>query len=189
MTWISKKRSSSLANSKINQNWRLKKQRPNLKNWLRKQEQSRKKIHTGIRFFNWIIDWLCIYQKDQFHTVGVGTVYGTVGACRRKVIFLSLQYFFRNLVGTSTVFIWLFSGLWIRIHFMRIRIQQFFWMRIRIQVQLNQIWRKKSWRVFSSCKKHKRLLKSKKQWSLCKFTFKKLNKLAVISNFLTFFCF
>ena len=37
------------------------------------------------------------------------------------------------------------GGLWIRIHFMRIRIriQQFFWMRIRIQVQvqLNQIWR------------------------------------------------
>ena len=74
-------------------------------------------------------------------------------------------------------------GLWICIHFMRIRIQQFFWMRIRIQVQLNQIWRKKSWRVFLSCKKHKRLLKSRKQWILCKFT------LAVISNFLAFFMF
>ena len=40
-----------------------------------------------------------------------------------------------------------------------------------------------------SCKKHKRLLKSKKQWMLCKFTFKKFNKLAVISNFLAFFLF
>ena len=39
--------------------------------------------------------------------------------------------------------IWYVAGLWIRIHFMRIRIQQFFWMRIRIQVQLNQLWRKK----------------------------------------------
>ena len=46
------------------------------------------------------------------------------------------------------------SGLWIRIYFMWIRIQQFFWMRIRIQVQLNQIWRNKSWRVFLSWKKN-----------------------------------
>ena len=65
------------------------------------------------------------------------------------------------------------SGLWVRIHFMRIRIQQFFW--LRIQVQLNQIWRKKSWRVFLSCE-------SKTQWSLCKFTFKNLINLH-------FFCF
>ena len=57
----------------------------------------------------------------------------------------------------------------------------------QVQVQLNQIWRKKSWRVFLSCKKPKRLLINKKQWSLCKFTFKKLNKVAVISNFLAFF--
>ena len=40
-------------------------------------------------------------------------------------------------------------------------------------------------RVFFSCKTQ-RLLKSKKQWSLCKF-FNKLNKLAVITNFLAFF--
>ena len=33
------------------------------------------------------------------------------------------------------------------------------------------------------------MLKSKKQWSLCKFTFKTLNKVAVISNFLAFFQF
>ena len=51
------------------------------------------------------------------------------------------------------------SGLWIRIHFMRIRIQLFFWMRIRIQiqiqiqiqvqvqVQLNQIWVSKTWKI------------------------------------------
>ena len=86
-----------------------------------------------------------------------------------------------------------FPGLWIRIHFMRIRIQQFFWMRIRIriqvQVQLNQIWRKKSWRVFLSCKKHKRLLKSKKKWSLCKFTFFKLIKLQLLAISLHFFSF
>ena len=31
------------------------------------------------------------------------------------------------------------------------------------------------------------MLKSKKQWSLCKFTLKTLNKVAVISNFLAFF--
>ena len=34
-----------------------------------------------------------------------------------------------------------------------------------------------------------KLFKSKKQWSLGKFTFKKLNNLAVISNFLAFFLF
>ena len=33
------------------------------------------------------------------------------------------------------------------------------------------------------------MLKSKKQWSLCKCTLKKLDKLAVLSNFLTFFPF
>ena len=33
------------------------------------------------------------------------------------------------------------------------------------------------------------MLKSKKQWSLCKFTLKTLNKVAVISNFLAFFQF
>ena len=32
--------------------------------------------------------------------------------------------------------------------------------------------KKKTSRVCLSCKKHKRLLKSKKQWSLCKFTLK-----------------
>ena len=40
-----------------------------------------------------------------------------------------------------------------------------------------------------SCKKQKRLLKSKKQWCLCKFTLETLNKVAVISNFLAFFLF
>ena len=45
---------------------------------------------------------------------------------------------------------------------------------------------KKSWRVFLSCKKTKRLLKSKKQGSLCKFTFKKFNKVVVICIFLVF---
>ena len=29
-------------------------------------------------------------------------------------------------------------GLWIRIHFIRIRIQQFFWMRIRIQIRIQE---------------------------------------------------
>ena len=33
------------------------------------------------------------------------------------------------------------------------------------------------------------MLKSKKQWSLCKFTLKTLNKVAIISNFLAFFQF
>ena len=58
-------------------------------------------------------------------------------------------------------------------------------MQIRIRIQLKQI----LWRVFLSCKRHKRMLKSKKQWRLCKFTLN-LSKLAVITNFLAFFvCF
>ena len=64
------------------------------------------------------------------------------------------------------------AGLWIRIHFMRIQIQLFFWMRNRIQ--LNQIWRKNH-EEFFKLKKHKTLLKIKKQWSLLKFTLKKRN--------------
>ena len=59
----------------------------------------------------------------------------------------------------------------------------------RSRSSLTKFEEKKSWRVFLSCKKQKRLLKSKKQWSLCKFTFFKLNKDAVISNFLAFFQF
>ena len=55
--------------------------------------------------------------------------------------------------------------------------------------RLTKFEEKKSWSVFLTFKKPKRLLKSKKQWSLCKFTFKKLYKVAVISNFLTFFKF
>ena len=42
---------------------------------------------------------------------------------------------------------------------------------------------------FYSCKTHKRLLKSKKQWSFGQIYFKKFNKLAVFSNFLEFFLF
>ena len=57
----------------------------------------------------------------------------------------------------------------------------------RSRSSLTKFEEKKSWRVFLSCKKPKRLLKSKTKWSLCKFTFKKLNKVAVISNFLTVF--
>ena len=56
------------------------------------------------------------------------------------------------------------AGLWIRIHFMRIRIQQFFWMRSRSS--LTKFEEKESKKIFFSCKKPK----SKKQWSLCKFT-------------------
>ena len=48
---------------------------------------------------------------------------------------------------------------------------------------------KKSWIVFLSCKKHKRLLKSKKQWSLCKFTFKNFIKLQLLAISLHFFSF
>ena len=53
----------------------------------------------------------------------------------RKLLVAKCRYLYS---GTG-----LFPGLWICIHF--IRIQQFFWMRIRIQVQilLNKIWRKK----------------------------------------------
>ena len=42
---------------------------------------------------------------------------------------------------------------------------------------------------FYSCKTHKRLLKSKKQWSVGQIYFKKLNKLAVLAISLNFFCF
>ena len=61
--------------------------------------------------------------------------------------------------------------------------------RSRSRSSLAKFEEKKSWRVFLSCKKHESLLKSKKQWSLCKFTLKKLNKVVVISNFLAFFQF
>ena len=57
----------------------------------------------------------------------------------------------------------------------------------RFRSSLTKFEEKKSWRVFLFCKKHKRLLQSKKQWSWCKFTFKKLNKVEVINNFLAFF--
>ena len=44
------------------------------------------------------------------------------------------------------------TGLWIRIHFMRIQIQQFFWMRIRnrivVYVQLTQIYIQKKIKIF-----------------------------------------
>ena len=75
---------------------------------------------------------------------------------------------------------------------MRIRIQQFFLnadMREKYFFLATKFKEKKSWRVFSSCKKHKRLRKSKNQWSLYKFTLKKLNKVAVFSNLLAFFQF
>ena len=39
---------------------------------------------------------------------------------------------------------------------------------------------------FYNCKTHKRLLRSKKQWSFGQIYFRKLNKLAVLSNFLAF---
>ena len=45
---------------------------------------------------------------------------------------------------------------------------------------------KKSWIVFLSCKKQKRLLKSKKQWSLCKFTLKNLIMLQLLAISLHF---
>ena len=87
--------------------------------------------------------------------------------------------------------------LWIHIHFFRIRIQQFFSMRIKIQLpfkcgsrfSFNKFVKKKLLKRFLKLKKHKRLVKSKIHWSLFKFTWKNLNKLAIISNFLAFFLF
>ena len=89
------------------------------------------------------------------------------------------------------------SGLWIRIHFMRIRIQQIFWMRIRIririqvqvQVQLNQIWRKKSWRVFLSCKNIKDCSKVRNNGACANLLNKHLIKLQLLAISLHFFSF
>ena len=89
------------------------------------------------------------------------------------------------------IFVILWNNNQFLLKFNKIRI----WMQIRIQIRIQVYTRSsltkfeeiKSWSVFLTFKKSKRLLKSKKQWSLCKFTFKKLNKVAVISNFLTFF--
>ena len=58
----------------------------------------------------------------------------------------------------------------------------------RSRSSLTKFVKNKLMKSFYSSKKPKILLKSKNQWSLCKFTFQKF-KLAVISNFLAFFCF
>ena len=92
------------------------------------------------------------------------------------------------------------AGLGIRFNFLRNWIKQFFWVQIRIQLlkkcgfgsSLTKFVKKiNSCKVFYSCKKHKRLLKNKKQWSFVQIYryFKKLKKIAVISNFLAFFLF
>ena len=88
------------------------------------------------------------------------------------------------------------AGLWVRNHFLRIRIQQFFWMRIRIQLSINadpdptQKKKKKKnlCRVFGLWKRHKRLLKSKEKWRLCKFTLKIWINLQLLPIFLHIFC-
>ena len=64
-----------------------------------------------------------------------------------------------------------------------------FKMWIRIRIQLKPIKKITLWRVFFSCKKHKRMLKSKKQCSLFKITWTIWIKLAVITNILPFFQF
>ena len=83
------------------------------------------------------------------------------------------------------------SFSWIRIHII------FAWIRICIKVcpgsgSITNIFPHPGFgsaTLLTSCKKHKRLLKIKKQCSLKKCTLKKLNKFAVISNFLAFFQF
>ena len=64
-----------------------------------------------------------------------------------SIVYVIVSYWCQSSVIAFVVYYrchYFLSGLWIRIHFMRIWIQQFFWIRIRIrvQVQLNQILRK-----------------------------------------------
>ena len=92
------------------------------------------------------------------------------------------------------------AGLWIRIHFLRIRFRQFFWMRIRIQevkwlririrTQLNKFCKKINlWRVFCSRKIHNSLLLSKKQWSFVQIYFKNWIKRPLLAISLPFYVF
>ena len=88
------------------------------------------------------------------------------------------------------------SGLWIRIHFLRIRIQQFIWMQIRIQLP-KKCWSRSSSnkffffitlrRVFFSCKRHCSKVRNNED---CANLLLNLNKLAVktgnVTNFLAF---
>ena len=68
------------------------------------------------------------------------------------------------------------AGLWIRIHFLRIRTPQFFWKRIRIQeVKWMRI--------------HVGPDPCKKQWSFVQIYFKSWIKLQLLANFLVFFLF
>ena len=64
-------------------------------------------------------------------------------------------------------------------------------MRIRIQIKLNKVCKKiNAWRVLYSCKTHKRLLKSKKQWSFGQINFQKNSiNLQFLAISLHFFCF
>ena len=63
-------------------------------------------------------------------------------------------------------------------------------LKMRIRIRLRQIYKKITlWRVFFSCKKHKRLLISKKHWRLCRFTLKTWINLQLLPIFLNFFCF
>ena len=61
----------------------------------------------------------------------------------------------------------------------------------RTQIWLKNFIKNTFWRVFLYCswKKHKRFIKSKKQWSLCKFTFKMWTKLQLLPISSHFFCF
>ena len=91
-------------------------------------------------------------------------------------------------VGITLCHVYLFrmscAGLWIWIHLLRIRIQQYFSMRIRIQPK--QICYKLPYEeFFFSWKKHK----SVKQWSLCKFTLKIWINLQLLPISLHFFWF
>ena len=90
------------------------------------------------------------------------------------------------------------SGLWIHIHFLRIRIHQFFWMCIWIHLlkkcgswsSLTKFVKKNAWRVFFIVVKHiKDCSKARNNGALGKFTLKNLINLQFLAISLNFFCF
>ena len=84
----------------------------------------------------------------------------------------------------------MYPGLWIRIHFLRIRIQQFFRMRIRIQVQIDKICKKiNSWRVFNNCKNIKDCSKVGNNEACANLLLKNWMHLQLLAISLHFFCF
>ena len=92
----------------------------------------------------------------------------------------------------------LYPGLWIRIHFMRIRIQLFFFsLRIRIQLlfecgsgsSLNKFVKKSPYEEFYGVEKDEKDCSKVKTMELVQIYFEIFNKFTIIANFLACFLF